>query len=141
MMSSKKDEVYKKLADEATMLLEQMREIVNVKMGKHEAYPSASGRYIRLFNGLADKYKKITRIMDVLRHDYTTDMNDFKEDVYLVHYQYYIAPERTTEALKLDIEEAEWKKDEPEYMMEYWTEKKAIAEKELSKRLESVTNS
>lgn len=134
-MSSKKDEVYKKLADEATMYLEQMREILNVKMGNHEAYPSAAGRYIRLFNGLADKYKNTTRIMDKLLHEYTTDMSDFKEDVYLVHYEYYIAPERTTEALKDDIEEAEWKKDDEMYMMEYWAEKKAIAEKELSKRL------
>ena len=140
-MSSKKDEVYKKLANEATMFLEQMRDIANEKMGKHEAYPSAAGRYVRLLKGLADKYTKTTVIMDKLRREYRTEMGDFDEDVYLVHYEYLIAPERSIDDLKFDSEESSWKKDAPEYMMEYWAEKKAIAERELAKRFESVTKS
>lgn len=90
-----------------------------------------------LIEKLSARYNEVSKKIHNLESNYEDKKGSFLPSVYLTHYKYYIAKNRSLEQLQEDVKEADLSIEDAttsEELQQYWFEKKEIAEEEIKYR-------
>jgi hypothetical protein len=133
MITKTKEEIIKELTIKADELLRE----INYSTSKINNENSVSDRNYRYINKLfiaTRSYRELLKVVRDLKMNYHDSDDDFREDVFLTHYEYFLLQMKSTDRIKIELDEALNSSFDEENMPEYWNKKAELAHAELLKR-------
>lgn len=134
-MSKTKEEVINDLIKKRAEIYE------NLKVGFERLDPEKTGQSSRIHanhvKNASEKYYNFTKKIHQLESDYKDSKGSFLPEVYITHYEFYIAHNRSIEQLEQDAWEASLNvcsTDITQEYTDYWNSKKEIAERYIRLR-------
>jgi hypothetical protein len=133
MITKTKEEIIKESTIKADELLGEIR-YLTTRIDYDKSVRKANYRYANKLFIATRSYRELLKLVHYLDMDYYDFEGNFCEDVYLVHYEYLLAPVRSTNRIKIELDEALNSSFDEENMPEYWNKKAELAHAELLKR-------